>query len=99
MQVRNILSSTTVVCYSFDQIFTAIQPYLKEGVQFDMQTNQGYPANMGLIYTFTLQEYEDVDQPDEVPELPDETPEKPTEAPTEVTPAPTTRRAKSKASN
>ena len=63
--------------YSFDAVFTAIQPYLKEGFKFDLESNSGYPQQIGTISTFCIQEYrtEEVEYPKEpevVAELPSE---------------------------
>lgn len=56
-----ITNSTAFQVYSFDAIFEAIQPYLKDGFKFDMQSNEGYPQQIGTISTFCIQEFEKVD--------------------------------------
>ena len=80
--------------YSFDAVFTAIQPYLKEGFKFDLVNNNYYPQQIGTISTFCIQEYETVEveypkEPEVVAELPSED-----QCKEEVKDAPTSRRAK-----
>lgn len=56
-----ITNSTAFQVYSFDAIFEAIQPYLKDGFKFDIYSNEGYPQQIGTISTFCIQEFEKVD--------------------------------------
>lgn len=66
MQSNQVITNTTPIqVYSFDAVFNAIQPYLKEGFKFDMDSNQGYPQQIGTVYTFCIQEYRTEDIPDD----------------------------------
>lgn len=38
--------------YSLSDVFKTIQPYLKEGISFDFDTNEGYPVQIGTVYSF-----------------------------------------------
>jgi hypothetical protein len=78
MPYKEILTNTIPFqVYSFDAVFTAIQPYLKEGFKFDLESNENYPQMIGTISTFCIQEYETVEveyptEPEAVAELPAE---------------------------
>jgi len=41
-------------CYSFAEVFEKIQPLLKDGLRFDLETNQGYPQIFATLFTFTV---------------------------------------------
>lgn len=91
MQSNQVITNTTPIqVYSFDAVFNAIQPYLKEGFKFDMESNTGYPQTFGTVYTFCIQEY----RTEEVPIEPEVVAEVITDTVTEVAPEPKTRRAK-----
>lgn len=96
---RVITNTTPVQVYSFDAVFNAIQPYLKEGFKFDLESNEYYPQQIGTVYTFCIQEYRTEDIPNgATPEETEETEETEellevvTQIPTVVLPK--TRRAK-----
>lgn len=76
--VTTITNTIPFQVYSFDAVFTAIQPYLKEGFKFDLESNQGYPQQIGTISTFCIQEYETVEV--EYPKEPEDTTPEETEA-------------------
>lgn len=38
--------------YSLFDVFKAIQPYMKEEFSFDFDTNEGYPVQIGTVYSF-----------------------------------------------
>lgn len=40
--------------YSLDAVFKAIEPYLKDEFSFDFDTNEGYPRQIGVVYTFNV---------------------------------------------
>lgn len=89
--LQEIITNTNPVqVYSFDAVFNAIQPYLKEGFRFDMVTNQGYPQQIGTVYSFCIQEY----RTEDVPIEPEVSVEVITETTPEVKQEPKTRRAK-----
>lgn len=85
-----ITNSTAFQVYSFDAIFEAIQPYLKDGFKFDLESNEYYPQTFGTVYTFAVQEY----RTEEVPIQSEVEAEVIAEKVSEVTPEPKTRRAK-----
>lgn len=90
--VTTITNTIPFQVYSFDAVFTAIQPYLKEGFKFDLVNNSSYPQMIGTISTFAILEYrteEIPDEPEVIIELPAEDQGK-----EEVKDAPTSRRAK-----
>lgn len=66
--VTTITNTIPFQVYSFDAVFTAIQPYLKEGFKFDLETNLGYPQQIGTIGTFCIQEYRTEDIPEDATE-------------------------------
>ena len=70
-----ITNKTTFTEYSFAAVFEAIQPFLKEGYEFDLETNEGYPQQLGHMYLFTVREYELKDIP--VEQEPEAEPEQP----------------------
>lgn len=76
MPYKEIITNTIPFqVYSFDAVFTAIQPYLKEGFKFDLVNNSSYPQMIGTIGTFAIQEYrteEIQDEPEVITELPAE---------------------------
>lgn len=41
-------------CYSYVSIFEKIQPLLKDGYRFDLESNAGFPQNFGTVFTFTV---------------------------------------------
>lgn len=41
-------------CYSYVSIFEKLQPLLKDGYRFDLESNAGFPQNFGTIFTFTV---------------------------------------------
>lgn len=90
MLTQTITNTVKFQEYSFDSIFTALQPYLKEGFKFDLETNENYPQAFGTVYTFAIQEY----RIEDVPIEPEVTAEVITETAPEVRPEPKTRRAK-----
>lgn len=67
-KVMTITNTLPFTCYSFDAVFEAIQPYLKEGFKFDLETNLGYPQQIGVISTFAIQEYRTEDIPEDATE-------------------------------
>lgn len=88
-----ITNSTAFQVYSFDAIFEAIQPYLKDGFKFDLESNEYYPKTFGTVHTFAVQEYRTEDIPDDAtPEETEALLEAVTQIPTIVLPK--TRRAK-----
>lgn len=92
-KVTTITNTIPFQVYSFDAVFTAIQPYLKEGFKFDLETNLGYPQQIGTISTFCIQEYRAEDIPDE-PEVKVDVLTEEQGKEEEVKDAPTSRRAK-----
>ena len=38
--------------YSLFDVFKAIQPYMKEEFLFDFDTNEGFPVQIGTVYSF-----------------------------------------------
>ena len=48
------MKSTGHVVYSLIDLFNAIQPYLKDGYKFDLDSNEGYPKQFGTVYSFTV---------------------------------------------
>ncbi len=91
MLTNQVITNTTPIqVYSFDAVFNAIQPYLKEGFKFDIESNTGYPKTFGTVYTFAIQEY----RTEKVPIEPEVVAEVITEKVPEVQPEPKTRRAK-----
>ena len=95
-----ITNATPIQVYSFDAVFNAIQPYLKEGFRFDMISNQGYPQQIGTVYSFCIQEYRTEDVPLDSSGIPEDATEEETQALLEavtqipVIQVPKTRRAK-----
>lgn len=94
MLTNQVVTNTTPIqVYSFDAVFNAIQPYLKDGFQFDLESNEYYPQQIGTVYTFCIQEYHAEDIPDDTtPEETEALLEAVTHIPTVVLPK--TRRAK-----
>jgi len=45
-------------CYSYAEVFEKIQPLLKDGLKFDLETNVGFPQQIGTVFTFTVIEAE-----------------------------------------
>lgn len=41
-------------CYSFLEVFEKIQPLLKDGYRFDLESNQFFPQQFGTVYTFSV---------------------------------------------
>lgn len=101
MPSKEIITNTIPFqVYSFDAVFEAIQPYLKDGFKFDLIDNFNYPKVIGTTHVFAIQEYRTEITPDKAGVLPeDATPEETqalleavTEIPTITVPK--TRRAK-----
>lgn len=90
MPKKIIINTLPFQEYSFDSVFTALQPYLKDGFQFDLESNEHYPKTFGTVYTFAVQEY----RTEEVLIEPEVVAEVITEKVPEVAPEPKTRRAK-----
>lgn len=46
-----------IVSYGFADALTALQPYLKEGYEIDLETNTGYPQQSGLMFTYSVNQF------------------------------------------
>ena len=92
-----ITEVTPIVSYGFADALTALQPYLKDGYEIDLETNTGYPQQSGLMFTYSVNQFklEPVVEPEVIPELPAEDQGK--EEQKDATPV--TRRAKVKANS
>jgi hypothetical protein len=65
--MKKIIKTDSLTAYSYADALKLISPYLKEGYEIDFETNEGYPQQIGVVFTATVNSVVEEPEPDEVP--------------------------------